>query len=52
MEKVLDDRCIISEKIQKMSKEELEREIARYEAMSPEERRKLAESEYYAENKL
>ena len=51
MEKVLDDRFIISDEIQKMSKEELKREIARCEAMSAEERRRLAEIEYEKQNK-
>ena len=45
LEKVLDDRFIIPEDIQKMSKEEIKREIARLEAEAAAEKQRILERE-------
>ena len=45
LERVLDDRFVIPEDIQKMSKEEVKKEIARLEAEVAVEKRNLTERE-------
>ena len=45
LEEALDDRFIIPEDIQKMSKEEIKKEIARLEAEAASEKRRILEME-------
>ena len=45
LEKVLDDRFIIHEDTQRMSKEEIKKEIARLEAEAASEKRRILEME-------
>ena len=45
LEKILDDRFIIPEDIQKMSKEEIKKEIARLEAEIAAKKRRILETE-------